>query len=242
MHYPPKRYATQQGCPTGAAPYFPARFEIWPNAAALAVTVARLPRARLEPLVADLDSALLQPIRANVGALPLLPAYIGAIDEATSASPEVRKLVVSQVYDFFALALGVHRAAREIAEGRGVGATRLQAIREEIVARLVDPSPSTATVAQRHGRYVGILSEDSGTSYSSYVLEQRLEQARRLLADPRQAHLTIGAIASACGFADIPYFNRSFRRAFGATPSDIRALIRPTGANGVDTSQVPLPR
>ena len=195
----------------------------------------RLPRARLEPLVADLDSSLLQPIRADVGALRLLPSYIGAIDEATSAPAEVRELVVAHVYDLIALTLGAQRDAREIAEGRGVRAARLRAIREDIAGRLGDPSLSIATVALRHGvspRYVGMLFETSGTTYSSYVLEQRLQQARRLLADPRQAHLTIGAIAMSCGFSDVPHFNRSFRRSFGATPSDIRASFRsrPTDA------------
>jgi AraC-like DNA-binding protein len=194
----------------------------------------RLLRTRLEPLVADLDSALLQPIRANVGALRLLPTYVSVIDEATSATPEVRELVVAQVYDLIALTLGVHREAREIAEGRGMRAARLRAIKEDIAARLGDPSLSISTVASRHGvspRYVGLLFEGSGTNFSAYVLEQRLEQARRLLADPRQAQLTIGTIASVCGFRDIPYFNRSFRRTFGATPSDIRAITRPTAAD-----------
>jgi AraC-like DNA-binding protein len=155
----------------------------------------RLPRARLEPLVADLEL-----------------------------------VVVQQVYDLITLTLGAHRDAREVAAGRGVRAARLRAIKEEIADRLDDPSLSITTVAQWQGvspRYVCMLFDDSGTTYSSYVLEQRLERARRLQADPHQAHPTIGAMAAACGFADVPYFNRSFRRAFGLTPSDIRAYLRP---------------
>jgi AraC-like DNA-binding protein len=192
----------------------------------------RLPRARLDPLVANLDSCLLQPIRRDVGALRLLPSYIAAIDEATSAPPEARELVVAHVYDLIALSLGANRDAGEVAAGRGVRAARLRAIREDIAANLGDPGLSVTAVAQRHGvspRYVGMLFDGSGTTFSTFVLEQRLERARRLLSDQRQVRHAISAIASSCGFGDLSYFNRSFRRAFGATPSDIRAAARENG-------------
>ena len=193
----------------------------------------RLPRARLAPLVGDLDSCLLQAIRPNIGALGLLPSYIGAIDNAASAPVEARELVVAHVYDLIALTLGANRDAREVAAGRGVRAARLRAIREDIAAHLGDPALSVTAVAQRHGvspRYVGMLFDGCGTTFSAFVLEQRLARARRMLADRSHAHDAINAIAAACGFGDLSYFNRSFRRAFGATPSDIRAVSRENGA------------
>jgi AraC-like DNA-binding protein len=54
------------------------------------------------------------------------------------------------------------------------------------------------------------------------VLELRLQRARAMLADPRYAAMRIGAVAYAAGFADISYFNRSFRRRFGLTPTAAR--------------------
>ncbi|QOG17291.1 helix-turn-helix domain-containing protein [Bradyrhizobium sp. SEMIA] len=44
-----------------------------------------------------------------------------------------------------------------------------------------------------------------------------------MLKDPSFATRTISAIAFECGFGDISYFNRTFRRAYNATPSDIRS-------------------
>jgi AraC-like DNA-binding protein len=32
-----------------------------------------------------------------------------------------------------------------------------------------------------------------------------------------------------CGFGDLSYFNRAFRRRYGATPTDVRAALRPDG-------------
>ena len=53
-----------------------------------------------------------------------------------------------------------------------------------------------------------------------------MQRARRLLVDPRIASRTISAIAFDVGFGDLSSFNRAFRRAFDATPSDIRQLAR----------------
>ncbi|WP_276519543.1 AraC family transcriptional regulator [Bradyrhizobium elkanii] len=46
------------------------------------------------------------------------------------------------------------------------------------------------------------------------------------MADPRQSGSTIGSIAFEVGFGDLSYFNRTFRRQYGVTPSDIRAVPR----------------
>jgi len=47
-----------------------------------------------------------------------------------------------------------------------------------------------------------------------------------MLVDRRYAHLNIARIAHENGFGDVSYFNRAFRRHFGATPSDFREAAR----------------
>ena len=44
-----------------------------------------------------------------------------------------------------------------------------------------------------------------------------------LLRDPQWHSRRIADIAAEAGFTDLSYFNRAFRRHYGATPSDIRA-------------------
>jgi AraC-like DNA-binding protein len=61
---------------------------------------------------------------------------------------------------------------------------------------------------------------------SDFVLMQRLTRAHRMLGDPAFAERSIGAIAYEVGFGDLSYFNRAFRRRFGATPSDVREAAR----------------
>jgi AraC-like DNA-binding protein len=40
--------------------------------------------------------------------------------------------------------------------------------------------------------------------------------------DPRHAKRAVSSIAFEVGFGDLSYFNRSFRRCYGATPSEVR--------------------
>jgi AraC-like DNA-binding protein len=47
-----------------------------------------------------------------------------------------------------------------------------------------------------------------------------------MLTDSRFADRTVGSIALEVGFNDLSYFHRTFRRRFGATPSDVRATAR----------------
>jgi AraC-like DNA-binding protein len=68
-----------------------------------------------------------------------------------------------------------------------------------------------------------MLFDGDGTTFSEFVLLQRLNRAYRMLADPRFSDRTVGSLASEAGFGDLSYFNRSFRRVYGMTPSDVRA-------------------
>jgi AraC-like DNA-binding protein len=66
------------------------------------------------------------------------------------------------------------------------------------------------------------LFEEEGTTFTEFVLESRLAQALQMLSDPRLAGRTISSIAFSLGFGDLSYFNRTFRRRFGAAPSEMR--------------------
>ena len=92
---------------------------------------------------------------------------------------------------------------------------------------------------------LAILSEKVGlaSSYVSQVLNERLkknfydfingyrvEEAQRILRDPRKSDQKILAIALDSGFASKPAFNRVFKRHTGLTPSEYKA--RPATSPG----------
>ena len=68
-------------------------------------------------------------------------------------------------------------------------------------------------------RYVNELLYEAGASFTVRLNELRLRKAADLLARPEGR---ISDIAFDCGFNDLSYFNRCFRRRFGLTPSAAR--------------------
>jgi AraC-like DNA-binding protein len=193
----------------------------------------RVPRRALDPLLHDRDAVLGRAVPRDTAALRLLVDYLGVIKNPAAASPELQHLMAVHVYDLLALALGATRDAAADAQRRGVRAARLRGIKADIAAHLGDAGLSAAAVARRQGiseSYIRKLFENEHTSFTDFVLMQRLARAHRLLTDPRFASRPVSAIAFEAGFGDLSYFNRCFRRRFGDTPSAIRADGRNRGS------------
>lgn len=191
--------------------------------------IVRLPRASLARLMPHIDDAVLRPIPRGVGTLNLLTHYAGALmDDPAIAAPEMRQLIVAQLCDLVAVTLGATRDAAAVAEGRGIRAARLRAIKSDIEAHLAHGDLSPAAVARRQrisDSYIRKLFEGEGTSFSEFVLARRLVRAHRMLTDRRWADRSIASIAFEAGFGDLSYFNRTFKRFYGTTPSEIRGAI-----------------
>jgi AraC-like DNA-binding protein len=176
------------------------------------------------------DATLCRRIPADNTALRLLTGYVGVLEEADSlASPAMQSHAVTHIHDLLALAIGSTREATEIAQARGARAARLRAIKADIGANLARFDLSVATIAADHRlpvRYVQRLFETEGITFTDFVLDQRLARAHRMLIDPRGAALKIATLAAEAGFSDLSYFNRTFRRRYGASPTDLRAQSR----------------
>jgi AraC-like DNA-binding protein len=189
----------------------------------------RMSRAALTPLVPKVDDAVMRVIPRNTDALRLLTSYVNLLGDHALATPELRRLAATHVYDLVALTIGATRDVANLAAGRGVRAARLCAIKADIIDNLARQDLSIGTVAARQGvtpRYVQVLFEDEGTTFSEFVLGQRLVRANRMLTDWRFAGWTITTIAFEAGFGDLSYFNRAFRRLYAASPSEVRAAAR----------------
>jgi AraC-like DNA-binding protein len=185
-----------------------------------------IPRAALTPLVADLDDAVMRPLAMDGEALRLLMGYLRELANGNAlADPELRRLVLGHVYDLVALVIGTGREATIAARSRGLRAARLRAIVEAIQSGFTDPAFSVQSIVRRLGlsqRYIQDLLQESGASFTDRVLELRLQNALAMLRDPTHDALKVIDVAYACGFNDVSYFNRCFRRRFGASPTELR--------------------
>ena len=92
--------------------------------------------------------------------------------------------------------------------------------------RYLDPTLSLDQVAAELGIPRGQVSQAVNLGASEGFLGMlngyRVQEARRLLADPSKAHLTIEAIAHRAGFASRSAFYETFRRQVGTTPGEFR--------------------
>jgi two-component system response regulator YesN len=61
-----------------------------------------------------------------------------------------------------------------------------------------------------------------GTTLRAYLIRQRLEKAKELLADSR---IQVTEVALTVGFGDLPRFDKLFKRYTGVTPSAYRGVL-----------------
>jgi len=164
-------------------------------------------------------------VPAGTAALQLLTRYLGSVLAGPLPSGQLTDAVVAHLTELIELSLLTPGAGSLPTRDRGVRAARLTAIKADIGRHLTDGSLSVAALAARHRitpRYLHKLFEDDDMTCSQYVLDQRLALAYRRLRDPRQAGRTVSSIAHDAGFGDLSYFNRTFRRRYGVTPSGAR--------------------
>jgi AraC-like DNA-binding protein len=185
----------------------------------------RVPRATLEKTVIRIDDALMRPIRGDRGALGLLENYAGwLLNAAPSLERPLLNLSIQHVQDLLALTIGPV-ADVDLAKMRGLKAARLKLAKSFIVAQSHRRDMSISAVAASINvtpRYVQRLFEAEGTTFSEFLIGQRLARAHRMLCNPTASQTAISTIAYDVGFGDLSYFNRRFRRQYGLTPRDVR--------------------
>jgi len=102
-------------------------------------------------------------------------------------------------------------------------------VRDYIEANLADPQLSPASIAAAHfisTRHLHNVFHESGSTVASWIRSRRLERVRRDLRDPLHSGTSVGAVAARWGFLDAAHFSRTFREAFGESPSDWRRAFR----------------
>ncbi len=125
------------------------------------------------------------------------------------------------ILDLVSMALRASVPAEE--QRRTFRSVFARSVLQYVELNFADPAISPTSVATHFGistRYVHKLLEEQGETFGQIILAKRLE---RCASELRQgAHLTISEVAFRCGFNDMSYFSRAFRRRFGVTPRDYR--------------------
>lgn len=192
-----------------------------------------LPARAIGAMVPGLDRMFGLSIPATVPQLQLLIRYLRLLESADElAQPELQPSVVRHITDLLALTLGASRDGSVQAALGGGRAARLREIKADIEQAIGKQDVSVGALAARHRlqiRYIQRLFEAEGSTLTEYVVSRRLARAYAMLTDRHYADLPISAVAFEVGFTDHPYFDRCFRRRYGASPSEIRAGEAPEG-------------
>jgi AraC-like DNA-binding protein len=189
------------------------------------VWVLTIPRDKIVPLSPNIASFA----ASRIGAGPSLRLLFGYLEGTLAlglGNDQASQLFGSHLVELIALALNGDDAAQALQESKGVRGARLSAILGAISDQSADRSLSAAAVAAKLGvtaRYVHLLLEQSGRTFTQLVMQRRLEKAAKLLADDKRQDRRIAEIAFEVGFTDLSHFNRAFRRHFGDTPTGVRA-------------------
>jgi AraC-like DNA-binding protein len=184
-------------------------------------TNVHLPAATLRAMVTGVDNMVGRELEPG-GALSLAMDYSDLLLQHPGAVDEAGMVIAAHLMDLASLGLGA-RGDIAVAAGRsGLRAVRLKAVLRILERRFSEPDLSAQKLAAAAGlseRYVNELMFEAGASFTMRLNELRLRKAAELLAHTEGR---ISDIAFDCGFNDLSYFNRCFRRRFGLTPSAAR--------------------
>jgi AraC-like DNA-binding protein len=184
-------------------------------------TSMNLPASSLRSMVPHVDEMVARELEPG-GALSLALDYSNLLLDHPNAADEAGLVIAQHLLDLAALGLGADGDEALAAQRGGLRAVRLKAVSSILEQRFSDPDFSAQKLAAAVGlseRYVNELLYEAGASFTVRLNELRLGKAARLLS---MTTTRISDIAFECGFNDLSYFNRSFRRRFGFTPTAAR--------------------
>ncbi|MFD3555605.1 helix-turn-helix domain-containing protein [Streptomyces goshikiensis] len=186
--------------------------------AELAVPLATLDRAtavrlpRRDPL-ADLTATCLRRIARHQARSTASSAH-GMVGAGRPAIELLRALITARLGDHLSASGPLHD-------------TLHVRILDYVRAHLGDHDLTPARIAAQHHvsrRCLYNTLSCKGICLGDWIRTQRLERCRDELAAPAALHRPISAIAWRWGFPNAAHFSRTFKHAYGLTPSDWRAL------------------
>lgn len=141
-----------------------------------------------------------------------------------SDGPRLGTVVVDLLSSLFAHTLEADRALPPETRTRSL----VLRIRAHVQRNLHDPRLTPTTIAAAHNisiSYLHRLFQGEHETIAAWIRHQRLERARRDLADPAMASTTVHAIAARWGFVRAADFTRAFRTTYGLPPRDYRQQV-----------------
>ncbi len=190
----------------------------------------RVPRCYLGVSESELDRVLGVPVRGGEGIGALASDFLTAL----AAKAELRRSTIGdrrartavQLLSVLVMELLEAETADAADDALGAGNEMLSRIHAHIEEHLMDPDLSPESIARAHHisvRYLQKLFQNDGSTVSQWVRQRRLESCRFELGRSTR-RTTMAAMAHRWGFSSPSHFSRTFRGAYGMSPSEWQAL------------------
>ncbi|WP_028601196.1 helix-turn-helix transcriptional regulator [Ottowia thiooxydans] len=190
-----------------------------------AAWMLRVPHRDAARMLPRLSDAPMIALHEDTPMLGLLQRYGKLLESEALRGAATQQLAARQLQDMLAVALGQSPDYAAWAEQNSLASARLQALRADMAAHLTSSRLCLEWLAARQGlspRHLQRMLAAEGTSYLDTLRQVRVQAAYAMLKDPKNAAMSITAIAYACGFSDAPGLNRAFRQHYGMTPGEAR--------------------
>lgn len=185
-------------------------------------TSFHFPRHRLRVPDEDLRAVTATAFGTGPGSGALVARYFSRMArEAAGLDGAVGRQVAATALDLLALLIDERRGRLAPASPESARATLVR-VQDHIMRRLSDPALSPAGIAAAHFmsvRSLHKLFQAEGLTVGGWIRLQRLERSRRDLLGPDARSGGVAAVARRWGFVSASHFSRSFRAAYGMTPS-----------------------
>ncbi|MET9700403.1 helix-turn-helix domain-containing protein [Streptomyces sp. NPDC006529] len=191
----------------------------------------RVPRCYLGVTEPELDQVVGVPVRGGEGIGALASEFLTAL----AAEAESRRSAIGDrrartaVHLLSVLVMELLEADTTdgaAGDASGAGHEMLARIHGYIEEHLMDPDLSPESIARAHHisvRYLQKLFQNDGSTVSQWVRQRRLEFCRIELGRTHR-RTTMAAVAHRWGFSSPSHFSRTFRGAYGMSPSEWQTL------------------
>lgn len=196
------------------------------------VTHLYLPQTEIARVAEDVferdiqDIAMEDCIRAEDPTLPYLMSAFEAELEGQGLGGSLYLAALKEQLCIHLLRRYAKVALREVRQGGRLAPWQRRRLVQYIEDHL-DSSIKLESLAAEAGMSVSGLTRkfqgDFGCAPHAYVLQQRVQRAKRLLE--ASSELPLKAVAASCGFADLSHLIRHFKRAFQQTPTAYRSSV-----------------
>jgi AraC-like DNA-binding protein len=188
-------------------------------------TTTRFPRRLLLQVAPSAETQLARTLGHDRARGTMIDRYAALCSEVGGElDPLGQKTAAQHLADLVGHFIGTGVERNNLLEQRDGSIALLELMKADVLRHLDNSHLTIETVARANGlspRQAQRLFASAGTTFTEFVLEQRLLLSRQLLLADGTRRRKISDIAFSSGFNDLSYFHRSFKKRFGATPADI---------------------